>query len=147
MNRNAKPIKNSPIDLFLLFLANNSGTDRPINGNANAEMSTLKPNSAITHAVNVVPTLAPIITAIDWAKVIKPAFTKLTTITVEADELWINAVMKKPVNVPVKRLRVMADRMLRRRSPAAFCRPSLITFIPYRNKPTAPKSPKKSSIL
>ena len=32
--------------------------------------------------------------------------------------------------LPVKRLRVMTERMLRRRSPAAFCRPSLMTFIP-----------------
>ena len=38
-------------------------------------------------AVNVVPTLAPMITAIDCASVIRPAFTKLTTITVDADEL------------------------------------------------------------
>ena len=74
-----------------------------------------------------------------------PALTKLTTITVEAEELWIRAVMKNPVTVPVKRLRVIADRMLRSRSPAAFCRPSLMTFIPYRKRPTAPKSPKKSS--
>ena len=57
-------------------------------------MSTLKPNRAMTQAVNVVPTLAPIITAIDWPRVISPAFTKLTTITVDADELWIRAVMK-----------------------------------------------------
>jgi hypothetical protein len=56
--------------------------------------------------------------------------TKLTTITVDADELWISAVMKKPVAVPVKRLRVIAPRILRSLSPAAFCNPSLMTFIP-----------------
>ena len=92
-------------------------------------------NSAMTQAVNVVPTLAPMITAMDCVRVIRPALTKLTTITVDADEDWINAVIRKPVMVPVRRLRVMAPRMFRRRSPAAFCRPSLITFIPYRNKP------------
>ena len=82
------------------------------------------------HAVNVVPTFAPMITAIDWPSVIRPALTKLTTITVDADELWIKAVITMPVRRPAKRLRVMADRMLRRRSPAAFCSPSLITFMP-----------------
>ncbi len=121
---------NSPSDLVRLFFEKSNGTARPINGRAKAEMSTLKPNRAMTQAVNVVPTLAPIITAIDWPRVISPAFTKLTTITVDADELWIRAVMKNPVTVPVKRLRVIADRMLRSRSPAAFCNPSLMTFIP-----------------
>ena len=121
---------NSPIDFVLLFEENSRGTARPMRGRAKAEMSTLKPNSAMTHAVKVVPTLAPMITAMDCARVMRPALTKLTTITVDADELWIRAVMKKPVMVPVNRLRVMALRMLRRRSPAAFCSPSLITFIP-----------------
>ena len=87
MNRNAKPMVNSPIDFVLLLLENSNGTARPISGSANAEMSTLKPNRAMIQAVNVVPTLAPIITAIDCARVIRPALTKLTTITVDAEEL------------------------------------------------------------
>ena len=91
---------------------------------------TLKPKIEIIHAVNVVPMLAPMITAIDCASDIKPAFTKLTTITVEADELWINAVMRIPVSTPAKRFLVITERMLRMRSPATFCKPSLITFIP-----------------
>ena len=78
---------NSPMDLVRPLLEKSSGTARPISGRANAEMSTLKPNSAMIHAVNVVPTLAPMITAIDCARVMRPAFTKLTTITVEAEEL------------------------------------------------------------
>lgn len=87
MNRNAKPMVNSPMDFVRPLLENSNGTARPIMGSANADMSTLKPNNAIIHAVNVVPTLAPMITAIDWASVMRPAFTKLTTITVDADEL------------------------------------------------------------
>ena len=87
MKRKAKPMVNSPIDFVRLFLAKSSGTAIPISGRANAEMSTLKPNSAMIHAVKVVPTLAPNITAIDCARVIRPAFTKLTTMTVEAEEL------------------------------------------------------------
>ena len=87
INRKAKPMVNSPIDFVLLFLENRSGTARPISGRAKAEMSTLKPKRAMIQAVNVVPTLAPMITAIDCASVIRPAFTKLTTITVDAEEL------------------------------------------------------------
>ena len=40
----------------------------------------------IIQAVKVVPTLAPMMTAMESASDISPAFTKLTTITVEADE-------------------------------------------------------------
>ena len=123
-------MRNSPIFLVLLLFISNSTTARPIIGSTKAEMLTLKPNKAIIHAVKVVPTLAPKITAIDWASDIRPALTKLTTITVDADELWIRAVMAQPVRSPAKRLRVIAERMLRRRSPAAFWRPSLITFMP-----------------
>ena len=55
-------------------------------GSAKAAISTLKPNAEIIHAVTVVPILAPIITPMDWDKVNSPAFTKLTTITVVAEE-------------------------------------------------------------
>ena len=46
-----------------------------------------KLNAEIIHVVNVVPTLAPKITAIDCCNVINPALTKLTTIVVDALEL------------------------------------------------------------
>ncbi len=61
---------------------------------------------------------------------IRPAFTKLTTITVEALELWIRAVIAIPVSTPVTRFLVIMPRILRSLSPATFCSPSLITFIP-----------------
>ena len=81
---------------------------------------TLKPNIDTIHAVKVVPTLAPKITAIDCSSDIKPAFTKLTTITVEADELWMSAVMAMPVITPMKRFLVITSSIERRRLPAAF---------------------------
>ena len=65
MKRNAKPIVNSPIDFVRLLLEKSRGIARPISGRAKAEMSTLKPNRAITQAVKVVPTLAPMMTAMD----------------------------------------------------------------------------------
>ena len=129
-NKNTKPIKNSPTDLVVLRLKNSSGTANAKMGKHITVMSTLKPKKATIQVVNVLPTLAPIITAMLWPSVIRPALTKLTTITVEALELWMRAVTSIPVITPKKRLRVIHDRMLRKRSPAAFCKPSLMTFMP-----------------
>ena len=56
-------------------------------GSTKAEIFTLKPKRAMTQAVKVVPTLAPMITAMACDSVIRPALTKLTTITVEAELL------------------------------------------------------------
>lgn len=89
-----------------------------------------KSEIVIIQEVTVVPTFAPMMTAIESASDISPALTKLTTITVDADEDCINAVIKIPVKSPAKRFLVIADRMLRMRSPATFCSPSLIIFIP-----------------
>jgi hypothetical protein len=54
------------------------------------------------------------------ARVRSPAFTKLTTITVVADDDWIRDVMPKPVITPLKGLDVIAERKLRNLSPEAF---------------------------
>ena len=50
-------------------------------------------------------------TVMDCVREISPAFTKLTIITVVAEELWTSAVMKMPVNAPIKRLLVMRAMM------------------------------------
>ena len=83
-------------------------------------MSTLKPNAEIIQAVTVVPMLAPIITPMDCERVSSPAFTKLTTITVVAEDDWISAVISTPVKTPVTRLVVIAVKILRSLSPANF---------------------------
>ena len=121
---------NSPMALRLLFLENMSGMPIAIIGIVKALISTLNPSSEMIHAVAVVPILAPIMTPIACVRLRSPAFTKLTTITVVADEDWIIAVMKSPVSAPRKRLDVIAESSERRRSPAAFWSPSLIIFIP-----------------
>ena len=56
-------------------------------GRVNRLVSIENPKNATSHVVNVEPMLAPRITAIDSARVIRPALTKLTTINVEALEL------------------------------------------------------------
>jgi len=55
-------------------------------GSDMAAISTLNPNAEIIQAVTVVPILAPMITPMDWERLNKPALTKLTTITVVAEE-------------------------------------------------------------
>ncbi len=81
-------------------------------------------------AVSVVPMLAPMMTEMAWARVSRPALTKLTVITVVADDDCTAQVINIPVTSPVKRLVVMAPRMWRSCEPAIFCKASLITFIP-----------------
>jgi len=121
---------NSPMDLRLLLPEKMSGRAMARSGRAKAAMSTLNPKIEIIHAVTVVPILAPMMTLMDSARVNSPALTKLTTITVVAEEDWIRAVINTPVNTPVTRLVVIAVRILRNLSPATFCKPSLIIFMP-----------------
>ena len=78
---------NSPKDLRLFLAENMSGKPTPSKGIDMILMENLpKPNKVIIQAVTVVPILAPIITPMDCDKVSNPAFTKLTTITLAADE-------------------------------------------------------------
>ena len=130
MKRNEKPKINSPILLRLDLLEKMSGIPMASSGMAKAAISTLKPIAEIIHAVTVVPILAPIMTPMDCAKVIRPALTKLTTITVVADEDCMMAVMRIPVSTPMTRLPVIAARIARSLLPANFSKPSLIIFIP-----------------
>ena len=120
---------------FISIIGNAMAT--AISGKFNAEVDSPKPNSEIIHAVIVVPTFAPIITAIAPASESKPAFTKLTTITVVADDDWIAAVTMVPVRMPRIDLSVIFARIRRILLPAIFCKLSLISFIPYKKMPNA----------
>ena len=146
-NRRQKPTISSPIFLRWFFFEFEKRKPKSIKGTARMEMSALKPSQDTIHAVTVVPMLAPIITPMACAKVSRPAFTKLTTITVVADEDWMTVVIPKPVNTPLRGLEVMAERKPLSLSPAAFCKPELIRFIPYRNIPNAPSSVNTCNIL
>jgi hypothetical protein len=86
----------------------------------------------------VVPILAPINTLMASVKVNKPAFEKLTTIKVVADEDWMTEVIKKPVVIPKNLLDVMVAKIDLILSPASFKSASLITFIPNKKTPKAP---------
>lgn len=138
MKRKANPMMNSPMDLRLPFEENMNGIATAINGTAMDAMLTLNPRSEMIHAVAVVPMLAPMMTDMACVNPRSPALTKLTTITVVAEEDCMSAVIDTPVSTPTKRFLVIAPRMERMRVPAICCSPSLIIFIPYRNRPNAP---------
>ena len=129
-NNSEKPTISSPIFLRWSFLELEKRKPNNISGTARIEMSALKPSHETIHAVTVVPMLAPMITPIACARVKRPALTKLTTITVVADEDCMIVVIPNPVITPLKGLDVIADKKLLNLSPAAFCSPELIRFIP-----------------
>ena len=108
----AKPMINSPHDFLKLFFEKNNGKLKPINGRDKMLKLTLNPKIEIIHAVTVVPMLAPIITPIASISDNNPAFTKLTIITVVADDDWIVVVTKKPVKTPLSLFDVIEAKML-----------------------------------
>ena len=65
---------------------NNKGVANAIKGNIRTEIENSNPSNEIIHAVTVVPMFAPMITAIAPVRFNKPALTKLTTMTVVAEE-------------------------------------------------------------
>ena len=76
-----------------------------------------------SHPVTVVPMLAPMITPIACVRFMIPAFTKPTTITVVADELWMTAVMAAPRNTPISLFFVRTSKIDFILLPAAFSSP------------------------
>ena len=96
--------------------------------------------------VTVVPMLAPMMIQTAWFRVIMPALTKPTTMTVVAEEDWMTAVMAAPTSTPKNRLAVRRSRICFIRLPAAASRPELIICMPYKNRARPPNRLKKSVI-
>ncbi len=129
-NRRAKPIRNSPRFLYFLMLMHMKAKN--ISGMAIIPRLQLLPPKlrAKIHAVTVVPMLAPIITAMALPRARRPAFTKLTIISVVAVELCTIAVTTIPVRMHLKVLEVILAIKVRILLPAIFWRPPLIRDIP-----------------
>lgn len=139
-NRILRPITNSAHDLNLLFGDNIKGRLKAIKGRVIIEILNpfSNPTRAMIHAVIVVPILAPMIIPADSFSDKRPALTRLTTITVNADEDWIPAVILNPVKMLLNLLEVIDERIFRNRLPDTFCRASLISFMPKRKTPRDP---------
>ena len=74
-----------------------------IEGMAIVAIFILKPRIATSQPVTVVPIFAPMMTPIDCSRVIRPAWTKPTSITVVALDDWIAPVTINPVTTPANR--------------------------------------------
>ena len=81
-------------------------------------------------AVIVVPIFAPKIIEIACGSVIRPALTKPIAMTVVALLLCSTAVVNAPASTPSTGFFVSSARTAFIFSPAAFCRHSLIMFMP-----------------
>ena len=81
-------------------------------------------------AVIVVPIFAPRMTPTDWRRVIMPALTKPTTMTVVADEDWMTAVTTMPISRAEKTFPVIFSSVFSSFAPAARSSPPPIVVIP-----------------
>ena len=134
VNNIPNPSKISAYCLYFWFLAAKY-IIIPIPNAIGAIFSNLKDTN---WAVTVVPILAPIMIPIAWDSDIIPAFTKPTTITVVALELWIIPVTTAPTKTPITTLLVRNPIIFFNCSPADFWSPSPIIFMPYKNNPNPP---------
>jgi hypothetical protein len=120
IKRMAKPINTSAKDFNLLLDEKRRGKPIAMMGSEKLDIFILKPIIDINQAVIVVPIFAPIITPIASISDSKPAFTKLTTITVVAEEDCMIPVIRNPVNTPFRRFEVIALRIFLNFDPATF---------------------------
>ena len=90
--------------------------------------------------MTVVPMLAPIMTPMACVRVMSPASTKLTVMTVVALLLWMRTVTQAPTSTPMIGVLVSVPISCRNRSPAISCRASLISLMAKRKSPTPPRS-------
>ena len=118
--RRQKPMMHCPMLRVRLFLLRVNMNPNATSGMAKVEISTLKPKTAMSQAVIVVPILAPIITPIAFPRERRPALTILTTMTVVPLEDWMRAVMIIPVMTLLSLVDVIAARNDLSLSPAAF---------------------------
>ncbi len=143
----AKPAIMEPISFLLSFLEKEirltpimASTGEKEDGfkSCTKKLPLSMPERLKSHAVIVVPTLAPIITLTACSSRIIPEFTNPTTITVVAEEDWITAVTPAPTSTAFTGLLVSFSRMLSSLPPEAFESPSPIRFIPYKNRARPP---------
>ena len=151
----AKPSRISPIWWFVWFLVNMRSmmpttAITPERVAVESSDFRLPPPSIyerqITQPVTLVPMIAPSITLTLRFTFIMPAFTKPTTITEVAQELWITAVTTVPSSMPLKNVPDSRYSISSSLLPATFFSPSPISVMPNRNSATPPSSDITSEI-
>ena len=107
MNSTPRPAKIWPTCCSWGFFTKTASTT-PTKAMSGASSPTSR---AMSRPVTVVPMLAPMMIQTAWFRVIMPALTKPTTMTVVADEDWMTAVMAAPTSTPKNRLAVSRSRI------------------------------------
>ena len=118
-----------------------SSMPRPISGSAKMSMLNFMPTRATSQPVIVVPTLAPNSTHRAWLRVSRPALTKPMAATVTALDDCTAIVTSAPVARPRRRVWVDLASIRSSAGPAASLRPSVISPMPSRKRPTPPARP------
>jgi hypothetical protein len=139
-NSNPKPARVAPVDRSLPLATIQSRAPTPRMGRARSAILTRNPKIARIHGVEVVPSVAPIMTPIDCENVTSPALTKPMTVRIAAVEDWITAVNTAPDITARKRPEARLWSARRSESPARPFKPSVRWWIPSRNRPIPPRS-------
>src|SRR5215831_792000 len=109
-------------------------------GSAAAVSETRTPMSATSQAVPVVPTFAPNTSPRPWGKVSNPALTRPIVVIVVALDDCTMSVTKAPQNAPDSGVAATLLNVVRSPDPANALRPSVMTLMPSRNRPTPPRT-------
>jgi hypothetical protein len=104
-------------------------------------MLNFMPTRATSQPVIVVPTLAPNSTHRAWLRLSRPALTKPMAATVTALDDCTAIVTSAPVARPRRRVWVDLASIRSSAGPAASLRPSVISPMPSRKRPTPPARP------
>ncbi len=95
--------------------------------------------SATSHPVPVVPTFAPKTSPSPCGKVSRPALTSPIVVMVVALDDCTRSVTIAPQNAPESGVAAALLSTVRSDDPASALRPSVMTVMPSRNRPTPPR--------
>src|SRR5262249_22838438 len=135
-----KPARIAPVDRSRPLATIHSRAPMPRMGRAAVAIRTRKPKMASSHGVEVVPSVAPMMTPIASENVTSPALTKPMTVRMAAVEDWMTAVKIAPDSTALNRPDASRWSPRRSESPAGPFRPAVRWWIPSRNRPSPPRS-------
>ena len=125
MKSSPKPASSAPSDRSRPLATSHSSAPTPRRGMAKLAIRTRKPKNATIHGVEVVPSVAPMITPIDCANVIRPALTKPMTVRMAAVDDWIRTVKTTPDAIALSGPETSRWSARRSESPARSLSPSV----------------------
>src|SRR5215475_8195538 len=138
VNSSPKPARIAPVDRSRPLATIHSRAPRPRIGRAAVAILTRKPKIASSHGVEVVPSVAPMMTPIACENVTSPALTKPMTVRMAAVEDWMIAVKTAPDSTALNGPAASRWSARRSESPARPFRPSVRWWMPSRNRPSPP---------